>query len=934
MMKVYQFHVLFIWLLFVLSNGAGNNAARPAVINIGALFDFNSTIGKVAKIAVQEAVDDINSDSSILNGSKLKLIMRDSVCSGFLGFIQAMQLMEAEVLAIIGPQSSVVAHMAKLIASELQIPLLSFAATDPTLTPLNSPFFVRTTICDYYQMAAISEMVDYYGWREVVAVFDDDDYGRNGVAALDDALADKLGRISYKAAIPPSTNVSRSDIMDIFVKIAMLESRVIILHVNPHSGRLIFNVASYLGMIGNGYVWISTDWLSSLIDSYSPLPSGIMSSIQGFLILRPHTPDSSRKRAFISRWKNMDIDSLGLNAFALYAYDSVSMLAHAIDAFLNQGGNISFSSDPRMNSLNRSDQYLQGMRIFDGGQALLSNILQSNLTGLTGPLKFNEDRSLVDPAYEIINVIGTGYRQIGYWSSYSGLSTISPESLYSRPPNRSSANQHLYPVFWPDGSTTVPRGWVFPNSGTQLKIGVPLRVSFKEFVSRVPGSRDSFKGFCIDVFQAAVNLLSYPVPYEFVAFGDGYKNPNYTDLVNMIAAGNFDAAVGDIAIVTSRTRMVDFTQPFASSGLVVVAPFKKLSSGPWAFLQPFSPLMWGVIVLSFITVGVVVWILEHRINDEFRGSPARQCITILWFSFSTLTFSHKENTLSCLGRMVVIIWLFVVLILTSSYTASLTSILTVQQLSSPIKGIDSLIIGNEQIGYQAGSFAEMYLIEELNISKSRLVELNSPGEYAEALRVGRIDALVDELPYVELFLSSQCDYRIVGPEFTRSGWGFAFPRDSPLAPDMSTAILKLSENGDLQRIHDKWLTTSSCSQDNTEIESSQLHLGSFLGLFLLCGVACIVALCIYFTRICHRFHRTSRTQVVSELQGSNSNLQRLRTLISLIDEKKDMSQTRKKRREREEDSPFDDDDRDEECGRSAKRNQSHISRDDDTDSNL
>lgn len=162
----------------------------------------------------------------------------------------------------------------------------------------------------------------------------------------------------------------------------------------------------------------------------------------------------------------------------------------------------------------------------------------------------------------------------------------------------------------------------------------------------------------------------------------------------------------------------------------------------------------------------------------------------------------------------------------------------------------------------------------------------------------------------------------------------AFPRDSPLAPDMSTAILKLSENGDLQRIHDKWLTTSSCSQDNTEIESSQLHLGSFLGLFLLCGVACIVALCIYFTRICHRFHRTSRTQVVSELQGSNSNLQRLRTLISLIDEKKDMSQTRKKRREREEDSPFDDDDRDEECGRSAKRNQSHISRDDDTDSNL
>ncbi|KAL2893083.1 Glutamate receptor 3.2 [Bienertia sinuspersici] len=86
--------------------------------------------------------------------------------------------------------------------------------------------------------------------------------------------------------------------------------------------------------------------------------------------------------------------------------------------------------------------------------------------------------------------------------------------------------------------------------------------------------------------------------------------------------------------------------------------------------------MWAIIVVSFITVNVVVWILEHRINDGFRGSLTRQLITILWFSFSTLTFSHKENTH--------LIWLFVVLILTSSYTASLTSILTVQQLSSPI----------------------------------------------------------------------------------------------------------------------------------------------------------------------------------------------------------------------------------------------------------
>lgn len=44
-----------------------------------------------------------------------------------------------------------------------------------------------------------------------------------------------------------------------------------------------------------------------------------------------------------------------------------------------------------------------------------------------------------------------------------------------------------------------------------------------------------------------------------------------------------------------------------------------------------------------------------------------------------------EKIKSTLGRAVLIIWLFVVLIVTSSYTASLTSILTVQQLFPTIQ---------------------------------------------------------------------------------------------------------------------------------------------------------------------------------------------------------------------------------------------------------
>jgi ionotropic glutamate receptor len=139
-------------------------------------------------------------------------------------------------------------------------------------------------------------------------------------------------------------------------------------------------------------------------------------------------------------------------------------------------------------------------------------------------------------------------------------------------------------------------------------------------------------------------------------------------------------------------------------------------------------------------------------------------------------FYVGEKIDSALGRLVLLIWLFVVLILNSSYIASLTSILTVEQLSYSVKGIESLIISDDPIGYQRGSFTENYLMEELNIQKSRLVPLDSAEEFEKALNdgpnKGGVAAVVDKRAYMELFLSSRCEFGIVGQEFTKMGWGF------------------------------------------------------------------------------------------------------------------------------------------------------------------
>ncbi|XP_009794414.1 glutamate receptor 3.4 isoform X1 [Nicotiana tabacum] len=897
--------IICIWMPMAVLGGIGNAtvsssspsslSSRPRVVNIGALFTVNSVIGSSIMPAILAAVDDVNADSTVLSGTRLNVVMQDTNCSGFIGTVDALQLMEKEVVAAVGPQSSGIAHVISHVVNELRVPLLSFA-TDPTLSSLQYPYFLRTVTNDYFQMYAIADLVDYYGWKEVIAIFVDDDNGRNGISVLGDALAKKRAKISYKAAL--TTGASRSEIDDLLASVNLMEARVYIVHVNPDTGLSFFSKAKNLGMMSSGYVWIATDWLPSVLDSSDSVNADTMDLIQGVVALRHHTPDSNQKKTFASRWKIFKgVRTSNFNSYALYAYDTVWLVARALDLFFMDGGNVTFSDDPSLLSTNGSTLNLSSLRVFDQGPKLLEILTGLNFTGLTGRIQFDSQKNLIHSAYDVLNIGGTGLRTIGYWSNYSGLSVITPEVLYTMPANTSTSNQHLYNAIWPGETIKRPRGWVFPNNGKPLRIAVPFRVTFEEFVNKDKGP-SGVKGYCIDVFEAAIDLLAYPVPHVYILYGDGKRNPSFNNIVYDVAQNKYDAAVGDISITTNRTRIVDFTQPYMESGLVVVTPVKEIKSSPWAFLRPFTFQMWCVTGAFFLFVGFVVWILEHRLNPEFRGPPRQQLVTVFWFSFSTMFFAHRENTLSTLGRLVLIFWLFVVLIINSSYTASLTSILTVQQLSSGIEGIDSLISRSDPIGVQDGSFAYNYLIEELRVSESRLRIIKTEDEYVSFLKKGPqgggVAAIVDELPYVELFLSNnKCIFRTVGQEFTKSGWGFAFQRDSPLAVDLSTAILQLSENGELQRIHDKWLSNNGCSSQNNQVDDTRLSLKSFWGLYVICGAACAIALIVFFCRVYCQFLRyapETEEPEISEPESARSSRRSLRSrsfkdLIEVFDKR-------------------------------------------------
>ncbi|XP_039132172.1 LOW QUALITY PROTEIN: glutamate receptor 3.7-like [Dioscorea cayenensis subsp. rotundata] len=886
------FAVVVFLISLVLSLEGLVNGARPAVVNIGAVLSYDSVIGKVSKVAIEAAVADVNSNSSFLGGTKLNLIMRNANCSALVGSVGAFQLLEKNAVAIIGPESSSIAHVVSLISNGLQIPLISFAATDPSLCSLQFNFSLRITQSDSYQMAAMADLIYYNGWKRVIAIFIDDEYGRNGLYSLEDELAKTMSKITYKIALPPGAT---SDfISEMLEKSKLIGTRVYVVHVNPDFGLRIFSSAEHLQMITDEYVWLATHWLSTALDSSESNLSSL-SYLQGVVGFRQYIPQTDQKDAFLSRWRELKEKILlgqQLNNYAFYAYDTVWAIARALREFLDDSMDIVYSSKNINTSMKTQ---FKKLKTFEGGQVLLDKLILLNFTGVSGPIQFDSSHSLVSGVYEIINIVKSSIHTVGYWTNQSHLSLVLPKNLYENMQRNYSTNESLGPIVWPGGGTRKPRGWVVADNQRPLRIGIPHRHSYVDFVKVMTGSPNP-TGYCIDLFEAAIKLVPYNVPYKFVPFGDGHSNPNYDKLIDMIFENVIDAAVGDIAIVANRTKVVDFTQPYISAGLVIVAPVDSIKSNVWVFLRPFSVGMWCVTGAFFLLIGLVIWILEHRVNKDFRGPPKRQLVNMLLFSFSTLFNSHQEETTSTLARMVMMIWLFLLMVITSSYTANLTSFLTVQQLSSPIKGIDSLIASNQPIGFQEGSFAQSYLRDVLNIDQSKLVSLGSPEAYEKALLLGPNDggvaAIVDELPYVELFLSQRKGFGIIGLPFTKSGWGFAFPRDSPLAADLSIAILKLSENSELQKIHQKWFCKSSCIvHTSSSSNPDELHFTSFWGLFLLCGIAIVASLLLFLIRaICQyvRFREIRRDLPSTEEPSSSKSCSLpIRNFFDFIDEKEE-----------------------------------------------
>nr|GMD14223.1 glutamate receptor 1.2-like [Ipomoea batatas] len=456
-------------------------------------------------------------------------------------------------------------------------------------------------------------------------------------------------------------------------------------------------------------------------------------------------------------------------------------------------------------------------RLFQSAKAL--GMMAAGLSGQFEVL----DGKLVSKTYEVVNVIGPGEKRVGFWTNVSGF----PE-------------KNIDSIIWPGPSLATPKD----TQIRRLRIGVPVKKGFNEFIAVSQDNRTgktTATGFCVDVFDAAIRNLGYEVPYDFIRFvvldDNEPSQGNYNDLIYQIHLQKLDAVVGDTTFTSNRSSYVDFTLPFTDPGVGTVA--RLGNTGKWFFLKPFDRDLWIVTAISFIITGFTIWLIEHDRNEEFQGSPAQQIGAILWFTSSTLVYAQRERLLSHLSKFVLCIWMLVVFIISSSYTATLSSLLTLEQIQ---------LAKGDYIGYRF--FSQGIILNNTNFADTRLIRYNSREDYHEALSNGSIGGIIDEIPYIKSFLAKypSHQYALIKTTSTTNGFSFAFQKGSPLVAGFSGAIAQLREEGKLKELEDKWFHKEEealLPEESDGPNVKTLDVGSFRYLFVVSGISKAIAVMVF-----------------------------------------------------------------------------------------
>jgi polar amino acid transport system substrate-binding protein len=254
-------------------------------------------------------------------------------------------------------------------------------------------------------------------------------------------------------------------------------------------------------------------------------------------------------------------------------------------------------------------------------------------------------------------------------------------------------------------------------------------------------------------------------------------------LTDGVAEGRLDAAVAALTVTGPRQRVIDFTQPFYSTGLgIAVASEGRITW--WPIIRNVFSLGFiraaAVLFAACISIGVVLWLIERRHNEHF-GAHRRGLGASVWWSAAAMTriggaAAGDKVPKTLPGRLLAIVWMVTSVIVFVSLTSALTSQFTLRHLRGPVNGMSDLPY------VRVAAITNTETTEYLD-SKRIAHQVFADAEAAmTALQRGRIYALVYDRPLLLWLVNERFSgsLRVLDGTFDPQVYAIALPLGSQL----------------------------------------------------------------------------------------------------------------------------------------------------------
>ena len=398
-------------------------------------------------------------------------------------------------------------------------------------------------------------------------------------------------------------------------------------------------------------------------------------------------------------------------------------------------------------------------------------------------------------------------------------------------------------VSWYNGSLCRPAG-LRDHCRHKLQVLVPREYDpYIRFHQKRKGN-EQFSGWAIDAFKF-IGKGCVDGNYVFTLW-NGTWDAMIAELRKQDTI--YDMAVAPIIMTKDRLKDVIFTRNVRQVSIrALVLRSDVTSAGLWQFLDPFSWRVWLMCIGFFVFTGVILYLLERNRKTFPEGAPGLS--DAMFVSFSTLTYTQdQDSVLTTIGRAYIVVVCFVVLILTSCFTANLTVFLLKTQKNVPFDSVRQLL--SEPVGVLKDLGVDYFLTSKSGSDVfSNINVYDSIDDVLSALKNGTITAFIDDSSVLAEHEAEDRDCRLalVLDTWRQVNTGFVM-RDTPLhntfLSHFDGRVLTAWDEQFFDDLQQRYFTSSRghCNSQDLGGDNKPLDMFNLGGIFILFGGVTIFCL--------------------------------------------------------------------------------------------